>query len=71
MFSLNHHRKEVDKMILFMCEIGSAHVITWALNREDAKRKANVWLGGNTDQYIVTPLTSPGDRIHISINLRV
>ena len=58
-------------MILFMCEWGNAHVITWALDREDAKRKARTWLSYDPDKYIVTPLTEPGDRVHMSITLNV
>jgi hypothetical protein len=58
-------------MILFMVEYGNVHVITWADGREDAKRKAQVWLRLNPDLYTVTPLTEPGDRIHLSINLAV
>jgi hypothetical protein len=58
-------------MQLYMCETGNAHVLTWASGREDAKRKARVWLSGDPDKYIVTPLTDPGDRVHLAITLNV
>ena len=58
-------------MILFLCEIGNAHVLTWASDREDAKRKARVWLWDDSDKYTVTPLTAPGDRVHLAITLNV
>ena len=58
-------------MILFMVEYGNAHVITWAHDREDAKIKARSWLRNIPDLYTVTPLTEPGDRVHLSISLNV
>lgn len=57
------------EMQLFMCEWGNAHVITWAHDREDAKRKARGWLSYDPDKYTVTPLTDPGDRVHMAITL--
>lgn len=45
--------------------------ITWAMNREAAKRKAGTWIGGNADNYIVEPLTMPGDRVKLDIVLSV
>lgn len=39
------------------------NVIVDATDREYAKRHAKHILGGNPDQYIVTPLTEPGERI--------
>jgi hypothetical protein len=60
-----------DGMILFMVEVGNVHVITWAHGREGAKRNANTWIGGDPDKYIVTPLTAPGDRVHLDITLAV
>jgi len=56
-------------MILFMVEYGNCHVITYALNREGAKRNAFKWMGvgpyhepsyGRPDEYVVTPLTEEG-----------
>lgn len=58
-------------MILFLCTYGNAHVLTWAHDREDAKIKARHWLWYNPDNYIVTPLTAPGDRINLNITLNV
>jgi hypothetical protein len=52
-----------------MVEQGNAHVLTWAHDREDAKRKARHWLSGDPEHYTVTPLTTPGDRVHISVTL--
>lgn len=62
----------MDKeLILFIVEMGNIHVITYAYERESAKRNAHSWIGGNYDHYIVTPLTEPGDRIHLSLTLYV
>ncbi len=58
-------------MILYMIETDNAHVITWASSREDAKRKAQLWLGGVSDNYICTPLTEKGDRVHLDITLAI
>jgi hypothetical protein len=55
---------------LWMLELGNAHYITFAFTREDAKRKAQSWFGGNPDHYTVTPLTDSGDRIHVALTLR-
>lgn len=57
--------------ILFLCELGNGHVVTFAVDREQAKRNARAWLGRNPDDYIVTPLTAPGDRVKLDITLRV
>lgn len=44
------------------------HVIVHlAGDREDAKRYAHDWLGGNADDYTVTPLTNHGDLVHFNI----
>lgn len=58
-------------MILFLCTHEKAHVLTWAKDREDAKKKAQQWLWHDADRYIVTPLTAPGDRINLNITLAV
>lgn len=55
--------------ILFMVEMGNIHFITFGYDREDAKRKALPWIGSNPDNYTVTPLTEPGDRIHMALSL--
>lgn len=57
--------------LLFMVEMGNIHVITIAYGREGAKNNAYQWMGGDPDKYIVTTLTDPGDRIHMSLTLRV
>lgn len=49
--------------IYFMVEMGNIHFFTYAFNREHAKQQAQGWIGGNPDNYTVTPLTEPGDRI--------
>lgn len=67
-------------MILFLVEYGNAHVIVWAMGREQAKRQAQSWLWDNpdndttyapADRYTVTPLTEPGDRVKIAVTLSV
>lgn len=60
----------VDRQ-LFMVEYGNAHIITYAHDREQARRNALDWLGANPDDYIVTPLTEKGDRIKLDIILYV
>lgn len=58
--------------ILFMVEQrqpGNVHVLTYALDRERAKRNAQRWIEGDPDKYVVTPLTDPGDRIKLDIIL--
>lgn len=44
-------------------------MVTLAVGREDAKRKARYWMGGNPDEYIVTPITNPGDILKVDITL--
>lgn len=41
-----------------------------AAGRETAKRMANNFLLGNSDDYIVTPLTNPGDTVQMRINIQ-
>lgn len=52
-----------------MVEMGNIHYFTYTADRESAKRNAGRWIGGNPDDYIVTPLTERGDRIHFGITL--
>ena len=58
-------------MILFMVEHVNSHVLIYASDRETAKRKAfNCHLGHiDPDAYTVTPLTEPGDHIHLDITV--
>lgn len=66
-------------MQLFMVEYGNMHALVTSFvrgpnAREDAKRKAHKHFGGGgssvtPDDYTVTPLTEPGDRIVIDITL--
>lgn len=72
-------------MQLFMCQLpeydsqgspvnrarGNVKHVSWALDREDAKRKAQRWMGEDPDHYIVTPLTNRGDRVHLDLTLNV
>ena len=49
-------------------------VITYARDREGAKRGAARWLGngwGGLDNWEVTPLTEDGDRVHLDVTLSV
>lgn len=45
--------------------------VVWAHGREDAKRKARTWLGADPDKYVVTPITNPGDRVHLEVTLNI
>ena len=56
-------------MILFHVKLGNAIVITWARSREVAKSQAMAWLGNDPEKYVVTPLTSEGDRVRLNITL--
>lgn len=49
----------------------NAKVIVWALSREDAKRKASLWIQGDRERFVVTPITNPGDRVKLDITLNV
>jgi hypothetical protein len=55
----------MNTRILFLVEMGNIHVLTYSWNREQAKRDAHKWMGGDADNYIVSPLTEPGDRIRL------
>lgn len=59
------------ELILFRVTQKNTHVITWANDREDAKREAHPLLGGDPDRYIVDPLTEMGDSIYLAISLHV
>lgn len=69
---------------LFMVEYGNVHVVTNALTREEAGRRAERWMHSQQpkegsgslafpgwESYTITPLTAPGDRIKIDISLSV
>lgn len=57
----------------WVVEIGNTHIIlnTQRQDREEAKRKARQWLGGNPDNYTVTPITEPGDRVRLDVTVQV
>jgi len=57
-----------SNVILFIVSDGNYHVIVTALNREYAKSKAAGFLGNDPDEYVVSPLTKPGDSIHLDIS---
>lgn len=61
----------MDNAILFLVSFANKRVITYAFDREGAKRNAFGWIGGNVDSYTVSPLTIPGDQIHLDITLYV
>lgn len=45
-------------------------VIVTATGRDYAKSKASQFIGGDPDNYIVTPLTQAGDYIHFDISIK-
>lgn len=60
----------MDKIFFLVTRPGfTVNVIVEAEDREPAKRYANYILAGNPDQYVVTPLTSPGDRTAFLIGM--
>lgn len=59
----------IERRKLFMVELGNIHYLCYAGDREDAKRRARNWIGDDPDNYIVSPLTEQGDRIHIGLTL--
>jgi len=61
----------MKEYILFLVSFRNKKVVTYAFDRESAKRNAHTWIGGNADDYLVMPLTSPDDQIHLSISLYV
>jgi len=69
----NEFDTTVEK-ILFMVkrnELSDSYFLTYAHNREYAKRDARPWFGGDMDTYIVTPLTLPGAQVHLHLTLYV
>lgn len=54
-----------------------SYVITWALSREDAKKRAHRssvgWNGdwSHPDSWDVIPITEPGARVHLELTLSV
>lgn len=44
-----------------------AVMITYGNDREEVKRRAQEWMGGNPDHYIVQPLTAEDDRVLIKL----
>lgn len=47
------------------------HVICTGQDRERVKSEAAQYLGGNPNQYTVTPLIVTGDRVHLNITASV
>jgi hypothetical protein len=54
----------VDYHIFLVTRSGQLieNVIVEAIDRELAKRYSHPILGGNSDQYVVTPIVAPGSR---------
>lgn len=55
-------------------QVTNQKFITWARDREDAKRKARRYFGSllnltNPDGYICSPITNPGDKVKIDIDI--
>lgn len=40
---------------------GRAAIVSSIIGREDAKRKARRWLGGDMDSFTVTPITNSSE----------
>lgn len=56
-------------MKLWLVTLGSKRVILSALDREYAKSKAHQYLGGNPDNFTVTPLTEHGDTVYLDVKI--
>lgn len=56
---------------LWLVVLGSHRVICTGLDREDAKREAHNYMGGNPDTYIVEPLSNIGDTVRLQITVSV
>lgn len=54
---------------IYLCSLGNVKVFVIAKGREEAKKQAHGWIGGDREQYVVSPLTNPGDRIHFHMTL--
>lgn len=55
-------------------QYGNCHVIcnTIRQDREEAKRRAGEWLGHTyADKFVVTPLATDQDRVHVALTLQV
>lgn len=55
--------------VLFLVTSGNAHCMVYSGGREAAKRDARMHLFGDPDGYTVSPLTTAGDRVHLSVTL--
>lgn len=71
-----HTEQLTNKMRLYIVQPMSgsnAKFVTWAMKDDDARQQAHTWFGydggPSWDKYVVTPITKPGDRIHMSITL--
>lgn len=60
-----------DVIVFMVRRVGGSAFFTTAFNREGAKRNAEPWFGGNPDEYVVTPLTKPGENIKFDLAVRV
>lgn len=58
---------------VWIVRYGNVHVITNTVrqDREEAKRKAHDWIGGDPERYEVTPLCGKEDRCHFAITVQV
>jgi hypothetical protein len=68
-----------NNMQLFVVQPPNGHesnvkVVVWASGRDDAGRKAEAgWLRGygRAHEFVITPITDPGDRVKVDITLNV
>ena len=62
----------LDGQILWMVQLrehSNIRFFTAEWDRESAKRAAHRWIGGNKDEYVVSPLTEKGDRVRVELTL--
>lgn len=64
---LFHVYKRTRANTLNLDEPDDQHMFVMAEGREEAKRAAQPILFHNPDNYVVEPLTKPGDLIHFSL----
>lgn len=59
-----------DTVIVWRVSKGNIRAFVTAYHREQAKSVAHYWIGGDSDRYLVEPLTNPGDWVLYLLGFR-